>query len=361
MAGESGGVKLVRLDQIRIDGDTQTRVAVDEDVVAEYAVTYEQEISGGEARLPPVECVWDGVSYWLWDGYHRYHAAGKAGAAEVPVRWRPGTLQDARWLACGANTAHGLRRTNADKRRAVEMALAMHPEGSDRAIADHCGVSSPTVARVRAALVSVKVLQMEGDSRTVTRGGTTYQQDTSNIGKRQDADTPSNGNARRDSGDAGAAPEPETGGGSPTRSRKAEETPPPARSTDVAVKDQLGAPVPAHLRDLFADPKLADEIEAVRRWRSALQWEGSARRVASIAPYNAHLRHKAHAYREHLADAAAALAAAEQVLADSLPCALCPRCGGADGGCGACSSAGWVPRSQYDRLGEYAAFEEGAA
>lgn len=55
---------------------------------------------------------------------------------------------------------HGLRRTNADKRRAVMAALA-HPNGrglSDRLIAEHCGVSDPFVGTVRAELQTVSSL-----------------------------------------------------------------------------------------------------------------------------------------------------------------------------------------------------------
>ena len=58
------------------------------------------------------------------------------GRAVTPV-----SRKDAAWAACAANQAHGLRRTHADKRKAVTLALKLHPEMSDQAIADHCGVS----------------------------------------------------------------------------------------------------------------------------------------------------------------------------------------------------------------------------
>jgi hypothetical protein len=63
-----------------------------------------------------------------------------------------------------------------------------HPKGagmSDRQIAEHVGVDHQTVANWRKQLSpSVEVRQME---RTVTRNGTTYQQNVANIGKHRAA------------------------------------------------------------------------------------------------------------------------------------------------------------------------------
>ena len=82
-------------------------------------------------------------------------------------------------LARGAPELPG---TNADKRRAVETALRARPGDSDRAIAEHVGVSNRFVTSMRAEL-SVNRSQMAAPVRTVTRNGTTYQQNTANIGK----------------------------------------------------------------------------------------------------------------------------------------------------------------------------------
>ena len=66
----------------------------------------------------------------------------------------------------------------------MKSALA-HPLGvtkSDHAIAKHCGVDVKTVSSWRnKAASSMEIPQM--DTRTVTRNGTTYQQNTANIGK----------------------------------------------------------------------------------------------------------------------------------------------------------------------------------
>ncbi len=51
--------------------------------------------------------------------------------------------------AAAANAAHGLKRSNADKRRAVEVVLKRKPEWSDRQIGEHVGVGHQLVSEVR--------------------------------------------------------------------------------------------------------------------------------------------------------------------------------------------------------------------
>ncbi len=104
----------LELDRIRIDGGTQPRLAIDEQVVAEYAELYRTGVS-----LPPVTVFYDGATYWLADGFHRYWANQKVGIGIVAAEVRPGTQRDAVLYSVGANATHGLRRTNADRRKAV--------------------------------------------------------------------------------------------------------------------------------------------------------------------------------------------------------------------------------------------------
>jgi hypothetical protein len=95
------------------------------------------------------------VTYWLADGFHRVIAARSAGIEELLAEVRLGTQADAKWYALGANKTHGLRRTSEDKRRAVTLALEMHPEMSDRALAEHCGVSPTFVGENRRQVSTV--------------------------------------------------------------------------------------------------------------------------------------------------------------------------------------------------------------
>ncbi len=138
--------KPINIHNIRIDGGTQSRVAINQEAVAEYAAVLKE----GD-YLPEVVVFFDGVDYWLADGFHRFHAHLAAGKASIVVDKRKGTQRDAILYSLGANTVHGLRPNNDDKRKAVMTMLAdpEWSEQSDRAIARHCGCSHPLVADLR--------------------------------------------------------------------------------------------------------------------------------------------------------------------------------------------------------------------
>lgn len=136
-------MKKLNLNTIRIDGGTQSRVGLSESTVAEYVESLDS--------LPPVVVFFDGADHWLADGFHRLHAYRSAGKASVPADVRTGTQREAVLFSLGANAAHGLRRTNADKRKAVQTLLgdAEWTEWSDRKIAEACGVSNTFVSNLR--------------------------------------------------------------------------------------------------------------------------------------------------------------------------------------------------------------------
>jgi hypothetical protein len=168
---------MLRLEQIRTDGDTQPRDQMNWVVVSEYAADM-----GEGATFPPVVVFYDGSDYWLADGFHRVEAAKLLGLVEIAADVRPGTLEDARWYSYSANKLHGLRRSNEDKKRAVVAALA-HPKArtlTDVEIARHVGVSSMTVGNYRRLIIK----DFNDDIRTITRNGSTYTMNTANIGQR---------------------------------------------------------------------------------------------------------------------------------------------------------------------------------
>ncbi len=159
------------VEQIRLDGGTQSRAQINMAVVAEYA----EEMQAG-AQFPRPTVFHDGQNYWLVDGFHRLYAHKQA-FPEYPmwVEIQDGTQQEAIWESLKQNLSHGLRRTNADKRKAVETALIKFTDKSNRDIARQCGVAEASVRNIRAELESsAQIAQIE--DRTVTRGGTTYTQ-----------------------------------------------------------------------------------------------------------------------------------------------------------------------------------------
>lgn len=172
----------IPLFSIRLDGGTQPRVELDEDVVADYA----EKMASGE-KMPPLVVFHDGSHYWLADGFHRLLAAKRNESKAIACDVQTGTKRDAILYAVGANAQHGLPRTNADKRRAVEM-LLNDPEWSqwsDREIARRANVHHVSVGNWRRDL-SGEDHQIPED-RKVQRNGTVYTQRTENIGKRTHA------------------------------------------------------------------------------------------------------------------------------------------------------------------------------
>src|SRR5262245_12256061 len=106
------------------------------------------------APFPPIFVFYDGATFWLADGYHRVEAKRKIGHDTVVAEIREGSSRDATLYGAGSNAVHGLRRTQADKRRAVER-LLKDPEWarwSDRKIADIAKVDHKTVGTIRREL-----------------------------------------------------------------------------------------------------------------------------------------------------------------------------------------------------------------
>ncbi len=83
------------------------------------------------------------------DGWHRVMAAEQIGAMDIPAEVRNGGRVEALKHALGANAIHGQRRTNADKRRCVELAVKEFASLSSRAIAELCGVGVDMVIAKR--------------------------------------------------------------------------------------------------------------------------------------------------------------------------------------------------------------------
>ncbi len=178
--------------KIRTDLEIQSRITLDEETVKEYVEAMER----GDA-FPSLRVFFDDVAdqYILADGFHRLAAHLKCFPNDpIAVTLEFGTVEDARWASIAANKDHGLKRTNADKRNAVQMAL-LHPKGaslSNRQIANHVGVAHDTVNRIRQELESTGRI-VQSDSRTGLDGRTI---NTANIGGQQPEVPPACGHCR---------------------------------------------------------------------------------------------------------------------------------------------------------------------
>ena len=162
---------LIDPKRIRTDLGTQMRIAMNEDIVKEYAEAMQAGI-----EFPPLRAFFDEPNdlIILADGFHRLAAHNKVKPNDqIRVELILGTVEDAQWESIGANKSHGLRRTNEDKRNAVTTAL-LHPKGaneSNRKIAEHVGVSEFLVRQIRSDLESTAIIS-QSNSRTGRDGRT---------------------------------------------------------------------------------------------------------------------------------------------------------------------------------------------
>ncbi|WP_026060102.1 ParB N-terminal domain-containing protein [Pseudaminobacter salicylatoxidans] len=85
----------IALGVIQIDGGTQSRASLNDQVVNDYA----DAIKAG-ATFPPIVVFYDGEAHWLADGFHRFHACQRAGRTSIAadIRQAPAAM-----LSCTAS------------------------------------------------------------------------------------------------------------------------------------------------------------------------------------------------------------------------------------------------------------------
>lgn len=141
-------MKNVPLNAVQFDPSTQIRAEIDTDTIDDYAEAME-----AGAQFPAADLFVSGTGtdaeYFIGDGWHRLLASMKNGDATVRANVHEGGRAQAIKFALSANATNGRRRTNEDKRRAVEVALKEYPNLSSRKIAEMCAVSHDFAERVR--------------------------------------------------------------------------------------------------------------------------------------------------------------------------------------------------------------------
>jgi hypothetical protein len=278
-----------------------------------------EQIGEGGLRFPPVILFTDGGDFhWLGDGFHRVFAVRKAGLSEIAAEVRAGTQRDAVLFGIGANSAHGLPRSNADKRHAVALLLA-DPEWSqwnDREIARRIQVGNGFVSRMRRSL---SVLGAQIGERKVRRGESVYEM---NVNPTKAAD----GTAKT---------------GTPT-------------AAAVSPTDRLGIPLPEGSQAVFAAAsdfqeaqELFDRLATVLD-RIAQGPGGEVYRQELIRTNN----------NGKAGYACAAVRAARNKLVAAEPyCAYCPSCfvqrpARGYASCNCCGGRGWTSRGAFESCRE---------
>ena len=301
----------LQISQIQIDTGLQCREKQDVDVITEYAAAYK-----ANAKLPPPVVFNDGKQRWLADGFHRVPAAKQAGLKTLMVDERKGTKRDAVLFAVGANADHGLRRTNADKRRAVVCLLedAEWCTWPAREIARRCAVTHMLVVSIK------KDLEMLATTASDATGAPLSEAKSEpKIKSTRKASNPEkHGGGGR--AEAPASPAQEAG----LRASPAAEDFDPFDAPDNATGQEkaLHAAYGAHaaVRDI------ATRILALVR-----DWEAIGQ--------DAHPYISAQAVTAYLQNAQADIRMGQ-------PHAVCPYCQGQT--CDACRGTGWVPKSVFD-------------
>lgn len=164
---------MLELSKIKTHEASQAREEINESKIAEYA----DHITNG-GSFPPIIVFYDSTSYWLADGWHRLLATKRVGCLTILEEIHVGGQRDALKYALGANSKHGLPRTNADKRKAVGIALndAEWSKLPTREIAEMCSVSHNLVAEMQRGLTpsdkteknnSVNVYKDEQDNSVI--------------------------------------------------------------------------------------------------------------------------------------------------------------------------------------------------
>lgn len=317
---------------IKVDPTTQPRTKLDEEAVERYL-----EALNAGVELPPVVTFFDGEHDWLADGYIRLAAHKRAGRETIKAERHTGTLVDAQWYSYGANKAHGLPLTNADKANAIRAALA-HPNGakmSDRDLSEHLGAHYNTIAKYRATITTC-------DSQPAKRVGKDGREiDTTNIGRRATG----NGSLPEPDGDASPPDSDEQPTEADAREHDAFWDDPPSESArpadepaappTVILTDGAGGEVPERLWPIF---------QAKEQFDAACNAVSQAKKLVNDLADG-----KASAYlRRDLVSAD--LDNARSQVKNSAPYAVCPYCEAKEGKkCDACHGVGWVTKLIYDQ------------
>ncbi len=166
-SSEEGEEIIISLDALELDAGTQPRVEMDEGLVREYTgrmLDVDRDgsiLDDKQVPFPALDVFTDGHATWLADGLHRVRSARRAGYTRFQANLYQGTLRDAVAFCLSANAVHGKRRTNLDKRNAVERAFLDEEWSlwSDARIGRLCAVSTPTVGKIRRQLEEQGVME----------------------------------------------------------------------------------------------------------------------------------------------------------------------------------------------------------
>lgn len=175
--------KIISLDEIDIAHSPVVRAEFRPEVADEYAEQYLDKKN--KMPLPVLfkdPTMKEPYVYLIGDGLHRIRAMQKVGLKLHMFEIMEGSRAECVKYALGSNIGHGIRRTNADKRHCVTLALQEFRGVSNGVIADYCAVGVDLVADVLKELLTTgaipkaeKTVGLDGKARTVNPRLTTVE------------------------------------------------------------------------------------------------------------------------------------------------------------------------------------------
>lgn len=327
----------------------QTRAALNEDTVADYAEAMER----GD-KFPAVTVFTDGAEYYLADGFHRVEALRRIGKKAVVAELKEGDYKAALLYALKANSTHGLRRTNADKRHALEMAWNAREalfggEPSQALLADTCGVSYKTVQRfmgvsgmdnVQTCSAPVKSENAQnGENAAISRNIAPTRQMTGKLPPERPVPTPVPPDAPVRQTAPTPPPTRRVGRDGKTYTVPIRPTAPtrPSAPTHAAgvMLDRFGTEIPMDIKGAFKDETARDQIESMLRSAVRLLKGAMDANDPSVAQFR----------QADLIELQNTLRTAKF----TRPYCVCRICqGNGRGSCSACHETGFQTQAQYD-------------
>jgi DNA-binding CsgD family transcriptional regulator/uncharacterized ParB-like nuclease family protein len=164
----------IKIGEIGTPKALMMRIKLDPKTVTKYV----KDMEGG-ASFPPILVFEVDGKMVLADGYHRHSAYQKRGIETVHADVQIGTMDDAILAAVRANAHEGLKRSDADKEKAVKALLASDKwcGMSNREIGREAGVHHTTVEKIKKSMKSIGYVANRNDTNKATvlcKGGRRY-------------------------------------------------------------------------------------------------------------------------------------------------------------------------------------------
>jgi uncharacterized ParB-like nuclease family protein len=336
----------IPLSKIDVEQSVQVRAAIHGETVDRYA---EHLQTPRAIPLPPIVVFGPDSRgmYFLSEGWHRYEAHKKAKRDGILATVKDGGWKEALEHALGSNAAHGLPRSNKDKRRVVELALMHWPTWSDQLIADKCAVHFNTVRSIRAERQPPQIVGVDKNPTTQNEELTETAPPTREVlgkdGKVRNI--PTRPPVSKPPSVSPKAPPP-----APSRNAPTVGKPEPAmfQPLDTSAKadalpvDELGKTVLPHLVSLWLGRDiLRGMAAAIREVRGDVEQAQEDRSPLFCGKGQG-------CYPIDGQGIVAALKRAEEELKAGIPYTVCGICNGT--GCRGCSGNGMVTEIQFSRL-----------